>query len=208
MVPVVVQIRKGLRDHMLVVEIRMLKDAETKNILHFQNKKPVCVIWRNTSNMVHCDGAMPWIHANNSLFSTPCVLYLCWRCIVMLTIYTEWFMSAHNIIAHNGTFNCERWPASPIKANKQHFFLSGCTSKGKQLSAVFFRGMPNDCCGMKCLELIAVGGSGRWWMESSNRAMGNWQLVIDWELLERAEVGLGRYAHIELTCVRNCCVLQ
>ena len=39
MVPVVVQIRKGLRDHMLVVEIRMLKDAETKNILHFQNKK-------------------------------------------------------------------------------------------------------------------------------------------------------------------------
>ena len=39
MVPVVVQIRKGLRDHMLIVEIRMLKDAETKNILHFQNKK-------------------------------------------------------------------------------------------------------------------------------------------------------------------------
>ena len=64
-------------------------------------------------------------------------------------------MSAHNIIAHNGTFNCERWPASPIKANKQHFFLSGCTSKGKQLSAVFLGGnaerlLWNEMFGIDC----------------------------------------------------------
>ena len=203
---------------MLVVEIRMLKDADTKNILHFQSKKAsLC----NSCFCASSDGILQiWFIVmglcHEFMQITVCVqppVFCIYVELLMVycdvIIYTEWFMSAHNIIAHNGTFNCERWPASPIKANKQHFFLSGCTSKGKQLSAVFFSGwMPNDCCGMKCLELIAVGGSGRWWMESSNRAMGNWQLVIDWELLEREEVGLGRYAHIELTCVRNCCGLQ
>ena len=80
-------------------------------------------------------------------------------------------MSAHNIIAHNGTFNCERWfpnrPLARSTLNKQHFFpLFVCsTALSTTVSPVFGE---FSTIGRRMKRVIADRVSGRWWMQSDN----------------------------------------